>query len=317
MSSPARELATLTSQADGNDLAVPVIYPPVTHSASPTWFIWLKLTSYEIHNVLKPAPSNFASLSYRLGPNDKAPAIFHYINHPVQYVAVVGVVVEVNEFNAKYYLFILDDSSGETLEIVYPRPPGAPTDVTRPVNQVTQQESQLDPDEVELHRLLSGVDVGSVLNVKGHITTFRSYRQLRIERIRVLSDTNEEASFWSSMHAFHEAVLSKPWVLTEQDIANTKAQADHQLIEREAQTKRRRERTRLRAEIEERGRLKLERRWIKEEKRRAQEAEKVKAEAQEVMQRTKRREETEKSTRNVDTEKATNAQAMSRRNGRR
>lgn len=294
MSSPESDISTRSESQ--SHIERPTIYPPVTHKLSPTWFTWVKLTAYEIHNVLKPAPANFVnSLSCGNGATgglqSHSPALFHYINHPIQYVSVAGVVVEVNEYNPKYYILILDDSSGETIEIVYPRPFDPESTVGGPsggkivaplTHSLPSSSSKLDKEEIKIHQLLSVVDVGATLKVKGHISTFHDYRQIRLDRVSSISDTNEEARFWSSMREFHDNVLSRPWKPKDEDIAEAKAEARKNARKQDGQAARRRERVRLRAEIEEKGRLKLERRWEKEESRRAREAEKAREDGEEV-----------------------------------
>ena len=285
MTSPVSESPTSSLDSNPREVLAPTIYPPVTHSLSPTWFAWVKLTCYEIHHVLKPAPSNFASLSYDSGSSDhRSPAIYHYINHPIQWVSVAGVVVEVDEFKEKYYICYLDDGSGETIEVIYPRPEGAVQGMNGVVSNVTQGGSKLDSAEIQTHQLLCGLEAGHVLKVQGQITTFRSFRQIRVERVHRILGTNEEAKFWSSMHSFHETVLSKPWMLTDEDVFKAKENARQRLREREAKSKRH-------GEGEEKRRHKLEKAWQMEEKKRAEEAQKARREAEEVMNMIRHRQE--------------------------
>lgn len=61
------------------------------------------------------------------------------------------------------------------------------------------------------------VHVGSVLKVKGTITSFRQ-RQIDLKRVFVVKDTNEEATFWAGVAEHRRKVLSRPWVLTEDDM---------------------------------------------------------------------------------------------------
>lgn len=285
MSSPVSESATSSLESNPREVPAPTIYPPVTHSLSPTWFTWVKLTCYEIHHVLNPAPSNFASLSYSSGSSEhRSPAIYHYINHPIQWVSVAGVVVEVDEFKEKYYICYVDDGSGETIEVIYPRPEGAVQGINGVASSATQGGSKLDSTEIRIHQLLSGLEPGHVLKVQGQIRTFRSCRQIRVERVQRILGTNEEAKFWSSMHSFHETVLSKPWILTDEDVSKTKVDAQQQLRQREAKLKRHGDR-------EEERRHKLEKIWQREEKKRAEEAQKVRTEAEDAMEVIRRRRE--------------------------
>ena len=254
---------------------------------------------FDIQHVLTPAPPNFALFRRNSTPGEQAPAIYHYINHPLQYVYVAGVVVEVNEYNPKYYSFILDDSSGETIEVTYPRPAGSIQDPAHgavlnavPTSKATISSAgtkKLDSEEIEMHQILAHLDVGSIVKVKGHITIFRDYRQIRLDRIRKVTGTIEESSFWTAMGEFRDSVLSKPWVLTDADITRAKVKAQERRAEQDAEEVRAKERTKRRAEIEEKTRIKLERRYRKEEAKRAEEAVKAREAGSALMKVLKER----------------------------
>lgn len=63
---------------------------------------------------------------------------------------------------------------------------------------------------------LKGIDVGSVVKIKGIISVYRE-RQIAMKIIHVLRDTAAEVAEWRSRNAFYEAVLAKPWVVTQEE----------------------------------------------------------------------------------------------------
>ena len=60
-------------------------------------------------------------------------------------------------------------------------------------------------------------DIGTVVKVKGTIDIFRNTRQLKIERIWIVNDTNDEVKAWAETAAWKQDVLAKPWVLAKQE----------------------------------------------------------------------------------------------------
>lgn len=63
---------------------------------------------------------------------------------------------------------------------------------------------------------LKGIDVGSVVKIKGIISVYRE-RQITMKIIHVIPDTAAEVVEWRARNAFYKDVLSKPWVVTEEE----------------------------------------------------------------------------------------------------
>lgn len=63
---------------------------------------------------------------------------------------------------------------------------------------------------------LKGIDVGSVVKIKGIISVYRG-RQIAMKIIHVIPDTAAEVVEWRARNAFSKDVLSKPWVVTEEE----------------------------------------------------------------------------------------------------
>lgn len=157
---------------------------------------------------------------------------------------------------------VLDDSSGANIEITCGRtlptkhdsdtkahPPSNLPEKARMIGNTTQG------NEVDL----TGVDIGSVVKAKGGIGCFRGEKQMTLERLSrwmslsthssmfhetcpiierlrpsVLTDgftavvrtTNEEAEAWMQSAVFKRDILSKPWIISEQDEKRARRKAE-------------------------------------------------------------------------------------------
>ena len=162
---------------------------------------------------------------YYVGQN-----IFFYLNHPIKWVRLVGVVVAFDLLPTRF-IFGLDDSSGFNIEIMCERPKGGQTIQAQDMNPDALLADQpgmpmkgctASGREVEL----AGIDVGAVVKAKGTIGVFRGARQLLLERIAIVRTTNAEATAWTENTAFHDDVLSKPWNLSEREQRRAKNKAE-------------------------------------------------------------------------------------------
>jgi len=159
-------------------------YPAYCHSASPTSFTWVKLTAQDIHNKLQER-EGYQHVFQTGHPYDRSqPKILFYLNHPIQFVQIVGVVVSYEEFFEKFWLFTIDDSSGATIDVVCKKPriekdqgvhawDGAAT-VTKHTN--TEEDAEAEKETFELSRQVEAVSIGLVLQVKGIVTVFRRHK---------------------------------------------------------------------------------------------------------------------------------------------
>ena len=179
------------------------IYSKRYFDASPTWFQWNRLTASDVHALREER--------HYEGQN-----VYFHLNHPIRYVRLVGLVVDIEVKSDKYILISLDDSSGSCIEVKTQfRDTRGDDHAEWPSNTVV--------DTVDVHVKLgittvyinkTPIDIGVVLKVKGTIDCFRQTRQLRLERAWVVQDTNEEAKAWSETAQWRRDVLAKPWVLT-------------------------------------------------------------------------------------------------------
>ncbi|KAH0544529.1 hypothetical protein FGG08_001301 [Glutinoglossum americanum] len=172
--------------------------------ASPTYNVWAKLTATDVH-----------ALSER--KEFVAQNIYFYLNHPIRWICVTGVVVAVDEFEKRTILWV-DDGSGSWggIEVVWERP--CPSSSPSNANATTAVTT-LAPPRTTATPDISGIDIGTVIRAKGTITTFRNTRQILLKRVEILPDTQSEVKAWKGVTRFRVEVLGKPWELEPEEVA--------------------------------------------------------------------------------------------------
>lgn len=151
--------------------------------------------------------------------------LYFHLNHPIRYVRLVGVVVAIEDINARYTTLTIDDGSNANIELKLVRIP--PLDRTAGIASTKTTLKNVDVVSqfgvfevmVEGHRL----DIGTVVKAKGTISEFRGIKQLDLKRIRVVATTDEEAQAWEETATYKQGVLSKPWHLTSAEHKQIKA----------------------------------------------------------------------------------------------
>ena len=294
-------------------------YPAYIHRSSPVYFSWVKLTCHDIHNTLQPHKGFSAGNDHlqQWGHRDQQLLLF-YLNHPIQFVALVGVIVAFEDYFDKFWLFTIDDSSGATVEVKCRKPVQANGQVderdkargkdhgdshalhgqSSVGNTTTNKDnldasgnpkhatSNVDAEESARTETMSKIDVGVVVHVKGTITTFRETRQIYLERITVVPDTNAEMRFRESLVTLRCRVLSHPWIIPAGkqrellDEARREAEGDMGRERRQAERHARRKRR------EERDTEKIGRHFEKEARLRDRGAEKAREEGRRLLART-------------------------------
>ncbi|KAH7384624.1 hypothetical protein BKA66DRAFT_416831 [Pyrenochaeta sp. MPI-SDFR-AT-0127] len=178
-------------------------YPAYYFRASPTYDAWVKLTIADVQAL-------------RSEPEFQAQHIYFHLNHPIRFIRLVGVIVAIDDINAKYSAVTIDDGSGATIELKIDR---IPAEDYNPVDSASNTVidnvniiSQLGVFEVLVDR--TRLDIGMVIKAKGIISVFRSTKQLDLKRIWIVTTTNEEAQTWAETAAFKQDILSAPWYLS-------------------------------------------------------------------------------------------------------
>ncbi|KAI4135987.1 MAG: hypothetical protein LQ347_000164 [Umbilicaria vellea] len=195
-----------------------IFYPAHCFPLSPTFNAWAKVTATEVHALQEHQGFE--------GQN-----IFFHRNHPIKWIRVVGVIVALDVYPTRWIL-IIDDSSGETLEVMCPRL--ISTDHSTTIDTVAVAEdfridtksNTLGITATGLSIDLAGVDVGSIVKVKGGIGEFRGVRQMTLEKISTLHTTNDEAHAWSELSHFRATILNHPWVVSHEEQRSSLEEAD-------------------------------------------------------------------------------------------
>lgn len=172
--------------------------------ASPTWFQWNKLTIADL-------------LSLREDPNFRGQNVLFHLNHPIQFVRLVGLVVDVwKPDNSKWIIVRLDDGSGRSIEVKVARRVQSPEDQGQyPSNTMIDNLDFLLIESVDAILIdKESVPIGTCVKVKGTPDGFKDKRQLKLERIWVVKDTMDEVKAWSETAEWKRHVLSRPWVLS-------------------------------------------------------------------------------------------------------
>ncbi|OAA70256.1 OB-fold nucleic acid binding domain protein [Cordyceps fumosorosea ARSEF 2679] len=154
--------------------------------------------------------------------------LFFYQNLPIKWVRVVGLVVAVDEFAGRR-AFTIDDSSGACIEAI------VSLDTAKTAS--TTNEPAAAPAG-SLAQPYDHVDVGSVVDVKGALTTFRDARQLKVEKMTTVPSTAGEVSLWAKRSAFRRDVLGKAWVLPDKRIRQCRRAAERSEAEAERKKQR-------------------------------------------------------------------------------
>lgn len=143
---------------------------------------------------------------------------FIFLNHPIKWVRIAGIVVAVDEYPGRR-VYTVDDSSGLCIEclIDIPRPPPPAAAASTMLTEVvtTPATTAADPGT---SKVPDGVDVGTVVDIKGELALFRDHKQIKILKTSILRSTEHEVVFWEKLRDFRQSVLDKPWVLTDKQV---------------------------------------------------------------------------------------------------
>ncbi|KJX97213.1 OB-fold nucleic acid binding domain-containing protein [Zymoseptoria brevis] len=234
---------------------------------SPTWFAWNKLTTRDVY--LLREERDFAGQD-----------VWFWLNHPIRHVRLVGVVVQIEPVGyGRYIMVTLDDSSGANIEVkIEVRPARKSHDIEDwPSNTMVDNVGVIItwglPEVFVDNQILK---LGAVVRAQGKIVTFRrtaaagrasakvtarEERQLLLESIARVQNTNEEAIHWSKAADWKRRVLSKPWVLTQEQMnaADDKMEAERKLAEKKSQHRQKWDKQRAQKTMEREARREMKR----------------------------------------------------------
>ncbi|KAI0429346.1 hypothetical protein F5Y09DRAFT_331909 [Xylaria sp. FL1042] len=187
-----------------------VYYPQYCFHLSPTITTWCPLRGIDI-----------AGLESRPGFEDSN--VFFYLNHPIQWVRIVGVVVAIDHYYG-HQVYTVDDSTGQCIECIL-SVPSSKNDKMNPrhIGRARTVDNSTVPSKVaNLANTAEATtidneppipidtDIGTVLNVRGSVTVFRGQKQIKIDTAKRVLSTTQEALFWDKTRNFRRDILSEP-----------------------------------------------------------------------------------------------------------
>ncbi|KAI1369965.1 hypothetical protein F5Y08DRAFT_6177 [Xylaria arbuscula] len=217
-----------------------VYYPQYCFHLSPTINAWCPLRATDIAGL-------------RSQPGFEDINVFFYLNHPIQWVRIVGVVVAIDHYYG-HRVYTIDDSTGQCIECTLPVPNAKngqiihrdtaqigridPSKTTsKPVNAVnTAKTGTIDP--IPTASLPTDVDIGMVLDVKGSVKEFRGQRQIKIQKAKRVLSTTQEVLFWDKIRDFRHDTLSRPWVLKDKEVRRCRRLQQTEAPQREERRRR-------------------------------------------------------------------------------
>jgi len=175
----------------------------------------------------------------------------------------VGVVVTHEDYFEKFYLFTIDDSSGATIEVNCrkPQPQLQTTNTTTSNDTPTTQDASL----LELASSVGALSIGTVVQVKGTLSMFRSTRQLQLERITVVRDTAHEMRLIAARTKTLDEVLREPWLVSASTQKRLRKEAHGEAENEQARTSKHRQRQAMRQAREKRHADEISKAYVREE----------------------------------------------------
>jgi hypothetical protein len=261
----------------------------------------VKLTASDIHHALRSRPGfvhHYNNIAYQRQQSTNPTSLLFYRNHPVQFVCIVGLVVAFDD-HERVWVLTVDDSSGATIDVTCRKPEKAKDGHEHETAQQNDHAALAQPATVEAssnkndgalpeanawEEVLSRIDIGSVVKVKGTIGAFRSVRQIALERLEVVLDTNAEVRFWMQRTQLFADVLSKPWKLSAEEQKQLLKEAEGEVEYSKGRVERRAQRLAKEQRREKRHAEKT----AKEQRREKRHAERI-AKAYEVEDRERKR----------------------------
>ncbi|KAI0966199.1 hypothetical protein F4678DRAFT_450405 [Xylaria arbuscula] len=197
-----------------------VYYPQYCFHLSPTINAWCPLRAIDV-----------AGLGSRPGFEDIN--VFFYLNHPIRWVRILGVVVAVDQYYG-HQVYTIDDSTGQCIECTLPVPTTKSDHIshrdtskaktTEPstlhsniINRSNAAKTEM-TDTVPVAPLPADVDVGTVLDIKGSVKVFRGQKQIKIQKAARILSTTQEVRFWDKIRDFRRDTLGQPWILKDREV---------------------------------------------------------------------------------------------------
>ncbi|KAF7874949.1 hypothetical protein EAF04_002123 [Stromatinia cepivora] len=149
--------------------------------------------------------------------------IHHYLNHPIRYIKLLGLVVSIDDF-ARRRVYTIDDSSGVCMECVafLPPPPSGPSSTS------TSSSTSILPTEPSITHPQIAWDTISeckIVRILGVMGKYMTMPQLQIVKMGVVESTDVERKWWDECAGLKDpssGILGREWVVSEEEIERWK-----------------------------------------------------------------------------------------------
>ncbi|KAI9892519.1 MAG: hypothetical protein M1814_001476 [Vezdaea aestivalis] len=182
-------------------------FPAPFYDYSHTYNNWVPLFISELHALSAPPAPHFDT--------ERRPTFF-YLNHPIRYIKLVGIVIS-HDIYARKFGAAIGEGAGK-LDEELGRTGGGRHVVT--LDDGSGHTVEITGDIKHFENLRRGdVESGRVWKVKGSMAEFRSVRNVQVETITVFdegSETLKEVQFWQEMVKFRKQFMSEPWAVTDE-----------------------------------------------------------------------------------------------------
>lgn len=200
---------------------------------------------------------------------------------------MVGLIIARTEVPRRTILTI-DDSSGETVDVVVLKKQTQQKHTPGTTTQPSQTQNQQDSETHQSTTTKSDLDInplvpGTILKIKGTLSSFRATMQIQLERYFLIRDTNTEMRFLDERVRFLVEVLSVPWGLNGEEVEGLRREGEKEEVRVDEGRRRAERKRRRRVEREEKDRRRIEKGWEGEERMRAKEAEVCRADGVRLM----------------------------------
>lgn len=156
-----------------------VFYEPQYFEYSATYKSWVKLFIKDVHEL-------------HLLPGFEGTQARFWLNHPIRWIQLVGIVVGVL-IKPSFAEILIDDGSGHTIEAYVS---GAAAETLK----------------VDFEHDSCSVDISTLLKVKGTVkTNHKGELQIVVTKAQVLQDPLDELQAWEERVNYRKSVLDVPW----------------------------------------------------------------------------------------------------------
>lgn len=161
----------------------------------------------------------------------KVEHFFFYKNLPIKWVRIVGIVVAVEQF-ANRRLYTIDDSSGRNIVALTASPVSAESK-NESISYELQANKEARAAELQQADPYADIDVGTIVDVKGGLSSFRDERQINVEKMVIVQSTAQEVVLWEKRTKFRREILDVPWLLRDKDIRRCRREVERSEAEKE------------------------------------------------------------------------------------